>query len=150
MFISDWLFGCCTTVKVTVEFKWRWIKWSQMNLEGQGHGFFTHSGNFLVEEPKSSNAFHSYWCSEPHTINFYQCHSVTEQNHNYMLWYSHYCEGIWMLPILTSKIKLLHWSTNIFESPHKVLVTSQQNLCDSIQNRSNKRNSKAIQYIRHG
>jgi len=150
MFKSDWLFSCCTTVKVTVEVKWRRIKWLQMNLEGQGHWFLTPSRNFLIEEPNSSYAFNSYWCSEPHTISFYQCHSVTEQNHNYMLWYSHNCEGIWMLRILTSKIKLLLWSTNFFEIPHEVLVTSQQKLCDSKQNRSNRRNSRAMLYITGG
>ena len=50
-----------------------------MNLEGQGHGFLTPSRSFLVEEPKSSYAFNSYWCSEPHKINFYQCYSVTDK-----------------------------------------------------------------------
>jgi len=122
MFKSDWLFGCCTMVKVTVEFKWRRIKWLQMNLEGQGHGFLTPSRNFLVLEPNSSYAFNSYWCSEPHKINCYQCHSVKVQNHNYMLWYSHNCEGIWMLPILSRKIKLLLLSTNFLKIPMKYLL----------------------------
>jgi len=33
MFKSDWLFGCCTTVTVTVEVKECRIKWLQMNVE---------------------------------------------------------------------------------------------------------------------
>ena len=129
MFKFDWLFGCCTTVKVSGEVKERRIKWLQMNLERQGQRFFTPSGNFLFEEPKSSYAFHSYWCSEPHTITFYQCHSVTEQNHNYMLWYSHNCEGIWMLPILTSKFKLPLWLTNFYwKSPWSTCYLSTKPL----------------------
>ena len=39
MLKSDWLFGCCTTVKVTVEVKERRIKLLQMNLEGQDMDF---------------------------------------------------------------------------------------------------------------
>jgi hypothetical protein len=63
MFKSDWLFGCCTTVKVTVEVKERRIKWLQMNLEGRGYWLLKPSGYFLVEfEQKFCYACNSYWC----------------------------------------------------------------------------------------
>jgi len=49
MFKSDWLFGCCTMVTVTVEVKERRIKLFQMNVEGRGYGLLKVSRNFFVE-----------------------------------------------------------------------------------------------------
>ena len=47
---------------------------------------------------------HHFW---PPLNTIFQCQSVIEQNQNYMLRNSHYCEGIWMLNLSTSKSKLL-------------------------------------------
>ena len=49
MFKSDWLFGCCTKVAVTVEVKERRIKLFQMNVEGRWYGLLKVSRNVFVE-----------------------------------------------------------------------------------------------------